>query len=202
VTLRALSGRRLTQTRCCLLSWLALEQKGPLKVAAEPCGYIPERTVPDFQTRFVGDAISARIGLPSPVSPDPRVEIEVDLSGGQSVGRRGRRARPIESSVARPGRAPPGRSKSWHQVDDECVNRERLLTIVETAEMLGCSARTIRRRIGEGALPAFRDRGLVRVREGDFERYVAANVTRAVLTHGGARTGGVVLRADERLWDE
>jgi excisionase family DNA binding protein len=40
------------------------------------------------------------------------------------------------------------------------VNGERLLTIVETAETLGCSQRTIRRRISEGALPAFRDRGL------------------------------------------
>jgi len=79
---------------------------------------------------------------------------------------------------------------------------ERLLTIVETAEKLGCSERTIRRRIGEGALPAFRDRGLVRVREGDLERYVAANVTRAVLAQAGARTGGVVLRTHERLWDD
>ena len=82
------------------------------------------------------------------------------------------------------------------------MNGERVLTIVETAETLGCSERTIRRRISEGALPAFRDRGLVRVREGDLERYVASNVTCAVLARAGGRTAGVVLRADERLWDE
>jgi excisionase family DNA binding protein len=82
------------------------------------------------------------------------------------------------------------------------VNGQRLLTIVETAETLGCSERTIRRRISEGALPAFRDRGLVRVREGDLERYVAANVIYPVLARAGGRTAGVVLRSHERLWDE
>ncbi len=104
---------------------------------------------------------------------------------------------------ARSGRAPRGRDR---RADIASTTKhligERLLTIVETAEKLGCSERTIRRRIGEGALPAFRDRGLVRVREGDLERYVAANVTRAVLAQAGARTGGVVLRTHERLWDD
>ena len=77
----------------------------------------------------------------------------------------------------------------------------RLLTIDEAAERLACSTRTLRRRIRDGSLPAFRDGALVRVREVDLERYVAANVSRAMLGRAGVRTAGVMLTADERLWD-
>lgn len=77
----------------------------------------------------------------------------------------------------------------------------RLFTLEEAAEWLGCSARTLRRRIDDGSLPVFRDGGLVRVRAVDLERYVAINVTRAALTRAGVRTAGVVLPAHTRLWD-
>jgi hypothetical protein len=48
----------------------------------------------------------------------------------------------------------------------------------------------------------FRDGRLVRVRDVDLERYIAANVTRAALTRTGVRTAGVLLAAGARLWDE
>jgi excisionase family DNA binding protein len=76
-----------------------------------------------------------------------------------------------------------------------------LLTLAEAADRLGCSTRTLRRRIDDGSLPAFRDGGLVRVREADLERYVAANVTRVALARSGVRAAGVVLPAGARLWD-
>ena len=78
---------------------------------------------------------------------------------------------------------------------------ERLLTIEEAAGQLGCSTRTLRRRIDDGSLPAFRDGRLVRMRDVDLERYVAANVTRTALTRAGVRTAGVVLPGGARLWD-
>ncbi|MGH2997826.1 MAG: helix-turn-helix domain-containing protein [Gaiellaceae bacterium] len=78
---------------------------------------------------------------------------------------------------------------------------DRLLTLVQAADRLGCSTRTLRRRIADGSLPAFRDGGLVRVRVGDLERYVAANVIRTTLTRAGVRAAGVVLPAGDRLWD-
>lgn len=77
----------------------------------------------------------------------------------------------------------------------------RLLTLDEAAGRLGCSTRTLRRRIDGGSLPAFRDGRLVRVRDVDLERYVAANVTRAKLTRAGAYAAGVVLPSRARLWD-
>jgi excisionase family DNA binding protein len=77
----------------------------------------------------------------------------------------------------------------------------RLLTLDEAARRIGCSTRTLRRRIGDGSLPAFRDGGLVRVRDDDLERYVSANVTRAALARAGVRTAGVLLPQRARLWD-
>jgi excisionase family DNA binding protein len=77
----------------------------------------------------------------------------------------------------------------------------RLLTLPQAAEVLGCSTRTLRRRIRDGSLPAFRDGGLVRVREADLDRYVAANVARADLRRAGVQIAGVVLSAHARLWD-
>jgi excisionase family DNA binding protein len=77
----------------------------------------------------------------------------------------------------------------------------RLLTLSQAAAELSCSTRTLRRRIADGSLPAFRDGGLMRVRDVDLERYVAANVTRAELRRAGVRAAGVVLSARARLWD-
>lgn len=78
----------------------------------------------------------------------------------------------------------------------------RLLKVTQAADVLGCSPRTLRRRIADGALPVFRDGGLIRVREVDLERYVAANVSSPALARAGARTSGVVLPGGARLWDE
>lgn len=78
----------------------------------------------------------------------------------------------------------------------------RLLTLSQAADELGCSKRTVRRRIEDGSLSAFRDRGLLRVRAVDLERYVAANVTRAVLRRAGVQAAGVVLPVGARLWDD
>lgn len=77
----------------------------------------------------------------------------------------------------------------------------RLLTLDEAAGRLSCSTRTLRRRIRDGSLPSFRDGGLVRVRDVDLERYVAANVARVELHRAGVRTAGVVLPSRARLWD-
>src|SRR5439155_22251079 len=74
----------------------------------------------------------------------------------------------------------------------------RLLTLDQAAERLGCSTRTLRRRIRDGSLPAFRDGGLVRIRAVDLDPYVSANLTRATLTRAGVRTTGVVLPARAR----
>jgi excisionase family DNA binding protein len=79
--------------------------------------------------------------------------------------------------------------------------RERLLTIEQVAEVLGCSPRTVQRRITSGALPIFRDGQMVRVRERDLERYISARIER----RGGAAPAsptGVVLPAGARFWDD
>ena len=57
----------------------------------------------------------------------------------------------------------------------------QLLTIQETAEMLRCSPRTVRRRIASGELPAFRDRALVRLRHDDVAGYIARRVPYAAV---------------------
>src|SRR5438093_1361646 len=44
---------------------------------------------------------------------------------------------------------------------------ERLLTLAETAMVLGCSLDTVKRRVRSGAIPVFRDGRIVRVRESD-----------------------------------
>lgn len=49
-----------------------------------------------------------------------------------------------------------------------------LLTIDAAASILGCSMRTLRRRIKAGELPVIRDGRLVRVHPQDLSRYVAA----------------------------
>jgi excisionase family DNA binding protein len=48
----------------------------------------------------------------------------------------------------------------------------RLLTLEEVAGVLGCSTRTVRRRVDAGALPVYRDGRIVRVPEAALEGYV------------------------------
>jgi excisionase family DNA binding protein len=50
----------------------------------------------------------------------------------------------------------------------------RLLSLAETADLLGCSMKTLQRRVQAGDLPVIRDGRLVRVHPEDLRRYVAA----------------------------
>jgi len=79
----------------------------------------------------------------------------------------------------------------------------RLLTLAETAERLGCSLPTVRRRVRSGELPVFRDGRLVRVAERDLERYVAERTLAPAAPPPvpRARRGGFSLRPGERLWN-
>ncbi len=77
--------------------------------------------------------------------------------------------------------------------------RDELLTLPQVAARLSCSVATVKRRIRSGALPAYRDGRLVRVRKLDVDRYVAERVTRSASER--KPLVGVVLAPDERLWD-
>ena len=50
---------------------------------------------------------------------------------------------------------------------------ERLLTVEEVARILGCSIKTIRRRIDKGELAVIRDGRLIRAHPDDLRRYIA-----------------------------
>jgi excisionase family DNA binding protein len=77
---------------------------------------------------------------------------------------------------------------------------ERLLTLGEAAQALGCSVATVKRRVRSGSLPAFRDGRLVRIREDDLRRYVCERVARATAA-GPTVTAGSTLAPGKRLWD-
>jgi len=47
-----------------------------------------------------------------------------------------------------------------------------LLRLAEVSAILGCSVKTITRRISSGDLPVFRDGRMVRVHPGDLARYI------------------------------
>jgi len=49
----------------------------------------------------------------------------------------------------------------------------RLLTLQQTAEALGCSTRTVRRRIASRELACVRDGGLIRVASSALDSYIA-----------------------------
>jgi len=49
-----------------------------------------------------------------------------------------------------------------------------LLSIADAAQLLGCSPRTLRRRISDGQLTAVIDHGLMRVRGDDLRAYIDA----------------------------
>jgi excisionase family DNA binding protein len=75
-----------------------------------------------------------------------------------------------------------------------------LLTLRDVADELGCSVATVKRRIAVGALAAFADGRLVRVRDVDLARYVAERVTRRNNASLGATPPGRTLKPGERLW--
>lgn len=77
---------------------------------------------------------------------------------------------------------------------------ERLLRLEEAADVLGVSVRTLRRRVAAGALPVFRDGGVVRVREVDLRRYVAERVTLSTPATRAVPAGRALV-AGGRLWD-
>lgn len=76
----------------------------------------------------------------------------------------------------------------------------RLLTLREVADEFSCSVATVKRRIASGALPAFADGRLVRVREADLARFVAERVTRRSSPSPTGAPAGRVLPPGERLW--
>lgn len=49
-----------------------------------------------------------------------------------------------------------------------------LLTLDEASTILGCSVKSVRRRIAAGDLPVVRDGRLVRVHPDDLDRYIRA----------------------------
>jgi excisionase family DNA binding protein len=48
----------------------------------------------------------------------------------------------------------------------------RLLTLDEARQVIGCSLKTLRRRIAEGAIAVIRDRRLIRIHPDDLARYI------------------------------
>ncbi|GGH41559.1 DNA binding domain-containing protein, excisionase family [Cribrihabitans marinus] len=49
---------------------------------------------------------------------------------------------------------------------------QNLLTVAQVSTVLGCSEKTVQRRIASGDLPVIRDGGMVRVHPDDLERYI------------------------------
>lgn len=76
-----------------------------------------------------------------------------------------------------------------------------VLTLKEAADRLLCSQTTVKRRIRAGALPAFHDGRIVRVREADLERYVRERVRAARPDAVPAPLAGRKLTNGARLWD-
>ena len=81
---------------------------------------------------------------------------------------------------------------------------DRLLTLGETARVLGCSLDTVKRRVRSGSIPVFRDGRIVRVRESDLRSYVALHVTAPRQVAASRRplvAGGRRRLPARRLWD-
>ena len=55
---------------------------------------------------------------------------------------------------------------------DQSYGSQRLLTLQETAAALGCSVKTLRRRIDDGQIAVIRDGRIVRIHPEDLDRYV------------------------------
>ena len=47
-----------------------------------------------------------------------------------------------------------------------------LMTLEAASQMIGCSVKTLRRRIAEGALAVIRDGRLIRIQPEDLQRYI------------------------------
>lgn len=59
-----------------------------------------------------------------------------------------------------------------HKARNQNPLPERLLSLNDSAEILGCSVKTIRRRVDAGELATIRDGRLVRVHPDDLDRYI------------------------------
>ena len=75
----------------------------------------------------------------------------------------------------------------------------KLLTVPDVAERLAVSPRTVKRVLARGELPVVRVGRLVRVRDEDLHRFLAARTY--ALGSATVAAGGVTLRPGERLWD-
>ena len=49
---------------------------------------------------------------------------------------------------------------------------KRLLSLQDTCEVLGCSMKTLRRRIAAGAITVIRDGRLIRIHPDDLQRFI------------------------------
>ena len=54
----------------------------------------------------------------------------------------------------------------------DAVSQIRLLSLKDTSEVLGCSMKTLRRRIADGSLAVIRDGRLIRIHPDDLQRYI------------------------------
>jgi len=80
----------------------------------------------------------------------------------------------------------------------------RLLTLGDVASALGCSVRTVRRRVDAGALPVFRDGRILRVPEAALAGYVQARTAAPLAASSPAitlprRAPGVTLSQTRKL---
>jgi excisionase family DNA binding protein len=82
------------------------------------------------------------------------------------------------------------------------TERIRLLTYDEAADVLRCSQATVKRRVAEGALDAFADGRLRRIREDDLVRFVAERVVRRGGKPPKPGASGRALAPGARLWDD
>ena len=59
-----------------------------------------------------------------------------------------------------------------HMTKTDPVGELRLLSLTDTCAVLGCSMKTLRRRIAEGAIAVIRDGRLIRIHPDDLRRYI------------------------------
>ena len=52
------------------------------------------------------------------------------------------------------------------------IGELRLLSLADTCAVLGCSMKTLRRRIAEGEIAVIRDGRLIRIHPDDLDRYI------------------------------
>jgi excisionase family DNA binding protein len=77
---------------------------------------------------------------------------------------------------------------------------ERLLTLSEAAGLVGCSVRTLRRRIERGSLPVFRDGRIVRVRELDLAGYIGRRTTCPLVRRAAPRRARLCPEPQKARW--